>query len=131
VRCEGQNRQGSEAESLGWWALEMIGCEEPAREERWHLATTGLLSGLQPRGTKEGRLFGQISQACLSISKSESPGVGSGSRDPAPTPARPCLGVAQDPGVWKAFWMGWVGGDPEEPEAGHSHAHSACLRTRR
>lgn len=44
---------------------------QPAREERWHLATTALLTGLQPRGTKEGGLFGQISQACLSISKSE------------------------------------------------------------
>lgn len=56
MRCEGQNRQESETESLGWWVLEMVRCEEPAGEERWHLATIGLLSGLQSRGIKEGSL---------------------------------------------------------------------------
>lgn len=60
-----------------------------------------------------------------------SPGVGSRARDPVPTPARPCLEDAQDPGVWRASSLGWGGGDPEAHEAGHSHAHSACLRTRR
>lgn len=48
--------QASKTESLEWWDLEMVRCEEPAGEELWHLATLELLPRLQSRGIKEGSL---------------------------------------------------------------------------
>lgn len=118
MSCEGQNRQGSETESLGWWALEMVRCEEPVREERWHLATTALLSGLQPRGTKEGGLFGQISQACLSIRKSEALAW-----DPGPEilPLHRHGLVSESPRTpGSGGFLGWVGSaaTPRSPRQG-------------
>lgn len=121
--------QDSKTESLEWWNLEMVRCGEPAGEEQWHLATLELLPRLQSRGTKKG-LFGQISQTCLGISRNEAPNGGPQTRDPAGV-ARPYLGDAQDPGVSRVSGGDWDGDDPEAREAGRSHVHSACLRTRR
>lgn len=77
MRCEGQNRQESETESLGWWVLEMVRCEEPAGGRAVAFSNHWTPVRVAIAWNKRG-LFGQISQACLGISKSEALAWGPG-----------------------------------------------------